>query len=331
MKKPLVSIITPCYNGEKYISRFLNSVLNQTYEHMELILINDGSNDKTEEVALSYSEAFKEKGISFHYIFQQNKGQAAAVNAGLRIFKGSYLTWPDSDDVLLPDNIYKKVEFLEKNKEYGLVLCQIQAINEETGVKEWRYQRLYPEINNLFYDLIIEHNVCFAPGGYMVRADAFFQVIPGRQIYESRIGQNWQLLLPITYKFKYGYINEILYEYYVRNESHSRQEKIEQEIINKTYRHEETLLHILNEMKIKDYDHLEGVVIEKYIRKRLYIAYDNHNLINMRKEFRDLREMGLVQFKDYFYHFLAKHNMLEKVRGSFVMRVIRHLVRGRRL
>ena len=50
MEKPLVSLVTPCFNGEKYIKRFLNSILNQTYCNIEVILINDGSNDRTEEI-----------------------------------------------------------------------------------------------------------------------------------------------------------------------------------------------------------------------------------------------------------------------------------------
>ena len=61
--KPLVSVITPCYNGEKFLHRFLDSVLNQTYTNVEFIFINDGSFDKTEEIVFSYKERLKSKGI----------------------------------------------------------------------------------------------------------------------------------------------------------------------------------------------------------------------------------------------------------------------------
>lgn len=60
--KPLVSIITPCYNGEQYIDAYFQSILAQTYTRLELIFVNDGSTDKTEEVALSYREQLEQKG-----------------------------------------------------------------------------------------------------------------------------------------------------------------------------------------------------------------------------------------------------------------------------
>lgn len=68
MKKK-VSIITPCYNGEKYIRRYLESILKQTYTNIELIFINDGSNDNTEEIVMSFKEEFERKKIEFIYIY----------------------------------------------------------------------------------------------------------------------------------------------------------------------------------------------------------------------------------------------------------------------
>lgn len=105
MQKGLVSIITPCYNGEKFVSRFLDSVLDQSYTNIELIVINDGSTDQTEQILKSYEIKFKEKGIKFIHLFQSNGGQSSAINKGLEIFSGEYLTWPDSDDILTPDAI----------------------------------------------------------------------------------------------------------------------------------------------------------------------------------------------------------------------------------
>ena len=65
---PLVSIITPCYNGEKFLERFLDSVLNQTYENIELILVNDGSTDKTDDIANKYKNKFDERDYAYIYI-----------------------------------------------------------------------------------------------------------------------------------------------------------------------------------------------------------------------------------------------------------------------
>ena len=111
MNSSLVSIVTPCYNGEKYLSRFLESILNQTYSEIELILINDGSNDGTERIVQGYRQSFSAKGIRFLYEYQKNQGQAAALNRGLKLFTGEYITWLDSDDEIMPDFIKKKVDF----------------------------------------------------------------------------------------------------------------------------------------------------------------------------------------------------------------------------
>ena len=75
---PLVTILTPAYNEEKNIDRFLESVFNQTYNNIELILINDGSTDNTERVFYSYKGKLEEKGIKIKYFYQDNSGQAAA-------------------------------------------------------------------------------------------------------------------------------------------------------------------------------------------------------------------------------------------------------------
>lgn len=114
MNRPLVSILTPCYNGESFLKRYFESILNQTYSNLELIFINDGSIDRTEEIALSYRSQLEEKGIRYIYERQENAGQAAALNRGLKLFTGEYLTWPDSDDVMTADCIEKKSGFWSK-------------------------------------------------------------------------------------------------------------------------------------------------------------------------------------------------------------------------
>ena len=126
----LVSVISPCYNGEKYLKHFLESLLEQTYSNVEFIIVNDGSNDNSEKIILSYKDKIEKKGWTFKYIFQENKGQAAAINRGLSIFKGKYLMWVDSDDILKKDNIKHKVDFLNKNPGCGMVICETEVVNE---------------------------------------------------------------------------------------------------------------------------------------------------------------------------------------------------------
>lgn len=222
--KPLVSIITPCYNGELFVGRYLDSVLAQTYPNIEMIIINDGSTDGTDEIILSYKERFEEKGYTFIYLKQENGGQSAAINYGLKFFTGDYLTWPDSDDLLVPESIVKKVDYMERHPDKGIVICRTSVVSENAEKQITVYSRKKTNGNdNLFEDLILDNNVYYSPGGYFVRSSMFRDSMPNpiKIATPREIGQNFQLLLPIAYKYPCGYIDDVLYVYMVRGDSHS--------------------------------------------------------------------------------------------------------------
>ena len=93
MSVKLVSIIIPTYNTEMYISSCINSVLNQSYPNIEIIIINDGSTDNTEK------EILKFKDSRIHYIKQKNQGVSVARNTALKIINGDYFCFLDADDL----------------------------------------------------------------------------------------------------------------------------------------------------------------------------------------------------------------------------------------
>lgn len=300
MKKK-VSIITPCLNGEKFVKRYLDSILNQTYKNIELIFINDGSTDKTEEIVKSYINKFEQNGMKLVYIYQRNAGQAAALNKGLKLFSGEYLTWPDSDDFLLYDSIEKKVSFLEENKQYGLVRTDAYLLNEESiekpvefasGKKSNRFNK------NIFEDIITENSYIF-DGCYMIRTSAFLDVNASREIYDSRAGQNWQMLLPITYKYKCGYIDEPLYNYVIRSDSHFQSdENINLETYLKKYsKHEDILRNIINSMEV-DKKFYNDLITEKYARRKLGLAVRYKDKKLLVQQYNVLKSMGHLNKKD---------------------------------
>lgn len=110
-EKPLVSIIVSCYNGEKYISETLTSLINQTYSKIEVIVVDDGSTDESEKIIKS----FKDPRIKYYY--QKNKGQSAALNAGFRRSSGSLIKFYDADDILDMNVILGQVEALQESAE----------------------------------------------------------------------------------------------------------------------------------------------------------------------------------------------------------------------
>lgn len=112
----LVSVAVCCYNSEKHLDQMIQSVLNQTYKEWELILVNDGSTDRTEEIVQSYIHA----GYPIIYHHQLNKGLGAARNECVRLANGDYIALIDHDDLCLPNRLEEQVALAESHPEVGL-------------------------------------------------------------------------------------------------------------------------------------------------------------------------------------------------------------------
>lgn len=127
MEKPLVSVIMPVYNGEKYIHTALESILSQTYQNLELILIDDCGTDHSMDIVGNYAR--KDDRIR---IFRnpQNRGIAYSRNVGLDNAKGKYIAIMDDDDYAFDCRLEKQVYFLENNPAYDVVGGKVQLIDE---------------------------------------------------------------------------------------------------------------------------------------------------------------------------------------------------------
>jgi teichuronic acid biosynthesis glycosyltransferase TuaG len=110
-KYPLVSIITPCYNSARFIDKTIESVLAQTYQTWEMIIIDDCSSDESYKIALKY--AAKDSRIKVH-IMEHNSGAAACRNKAIELSKGEYVAFIDSDDLWLPEKLEKQLNFMVK-------------------------------------------------------------------------------------------------------------------------------------------------------------------------------------------------------------------------
>ena len=127
-KTPLVSIITPSYNQAPYLEETINSVLNQTNPHIEYILIDGGSSDRSVELIKKYS-----KRIS-HWVSEKDHGQTDAINKGFALARGEILAWINSDDTLLPHAVEEAVQFLQDHPEIGLVYGDANFIDENSRI-----------------------------------------------------------------------------------------------------------------------------------------------------------------------------------------------------
>lgn len=143
-----VSIIIPCYNHAVFIEETLQSALNSTYSNIEIIIINDGSTDNTEEIALKFAEKYP----NIHYVHQNNKGPAAARNNGISRAKGKYILPLDADDLISKEYIENAVAVLDSRDEVALVYCQAEFFGEKQG--KWNlpdFSRKYLARDNMIF------------------------------------------------------------------------------------------------------------------------------------------------------------------------------------
>ena len=187
----LVSIITPCYDSDKYINKLLDSVLIQNYPNVEMIVVDDGSNDESAKIIKSYINKFKDRKYSLFYIYQNNKGQSSAVNKALKLVKGDYLVWPDADDYYADrEAISEMVKVLDdSNETVSMVRVQYNVL-DESGCKighlgaseETKYK------TDLFEDAVFGSNgFWYPPGGVMAKMSKIDELIPNREIYTEKI------------------------------------------------------------------------------------------------------------------------------------------------
>lgn len=130
----LVSIIVPCYNQGEYLAETLDSVLAQTYQNWECIIINDGSTDYSEQIAQTYCN----KDSRIHYYNQDNQGLSMARNNGIRHCHGDYILPLDADDIIYPEYIALAVAVLDERSEIKIVYCRAEFFGARTG--EWKLQ-----------------------------------------------------------------------------------------------------------------------------------------------------------------------------------------------
>lgn len=159
---PKISVIMPVYNGEKYISQAIESVLNQTFKDFELIIINDGSADRSEEIIKSYSDP------RIVYLNNDgNKGLAYTRNRGIEVSRGEYFAWLDCDDIALPERLQTQFDFMEANLDYGLCCTNMSYINMEGEI----VQDLVYEINKVPKEWLLIWGNPIAQSSVMIRRE----------------------------------------------------------------------------------------------------------------------------------------------------------------
>lgn len=259
-RKGLVSLLTPCYNGEKFIQRLLDSVLSQDYPDIEMVVVDDGSTDRTAGLVNSYIQRFQKRGYSLRCISKSNGGQASAINVGLPLLQGEFIAWPDSDDYYSsPHSVSSFVSgFKQSDDSVGIVRSNGINLDDLTG------KIIKPDdINSYHEGYVFEDLLCgtypLTPISYMVRASSLDKAIENRHIYNGQHPQNIQLFAPISYLFKVKNITPGLVTIVIRQDSDSHSDKnIEDQLSTvdswiDIFNHTIDSMNMISEDKRKDY------------------------------------------------------------------------------
>lgn len=205
MNKPqagLVSIVMPVYNGEQYLRQSIDSVLAQIYPHWELVVVDDGSNDSTADIVQSYTDT------RVRYTYQRNQGQASALNRGLELAQGEFITTLDADDWLAPDSLEERVACLSAHSEFGVAYGDGNYCNA-AGEAVLRFTEHMPSgEQGDVYDTLIVSPFYGTGAAVLVRR----QVIDNFQIYyDEAIAwcQDWDFYIRLAEKTQFGFVPSV--------------------------------------------------------------------------------------------------------------------------
>ncbi len=162
---PIVSIIIPCYNQAHFLAETIGSVFKSTYPNLEIIIVNDGSTDNTQEIA----EGFTENHRNIYLLNQKNFGVTHARNAGIEFSRGKYILPLDGDDLISPKYVRDAVEILERRPEVKVVYCEAVKFDGKTQ-KPWNLKpfslNALARDNMIFVSGVFRKSDCLAAGGY---------------------------------------------------------------------------------------------------------------------------------------------------------------------
>lgn len=204
---PKVSVVITCYNYGRYIDFCLRSVLSQTYNNYEILVIDDGSTDNTRDCMLRYSDF-----PNIKYVYQENKGQAKAKNNGIQHATGEYIAFLDADDLWVKDKLEKQIRLFE-NSRVGVVYSRAYHI-DDIGLRLRRdplIKYLTPRSGKVTNWLFLDNFVYFSSS--IVRNQCFEDF--GVFDESLQMGIDWDLWLRVSTKYDFDFVDEELLGYRV--------------------------------------------------------------------------------------------------------------------
>lgn len=226
VENPMISIIVPIYNVEKYLRACIDSILTQTYKNLEIILVDDGSSDECGNIC----DEYKEKDHRIIVIHQKNKGLSGARNAGIDIAQGQYIGFIDSDDTIEPEMFEILMKNMKKNGA-RISICGRKIVDEVGNIIEPKYIRKKEMVLD-GKSAIIEMNSHMSFD--MSACDKLYDISIWEDIRypEGKLSEDFFVIFRLLDKAqKIVWTPQTLYRYFQRNNSISRSSVIKQDFI----------------------------------------------------------------------------------------------------
>ncbi len=260
IKNNLVSVLIPAYNHENYIQETIESIINQTYPNIELIILDDGSKDKTWEKITELKPKCENRFVKIHFETKQNEGTCMTLNKLLKLSSGEFVYIIASDDLAKPQAIEKEVKFLQDNPDYALAVGDNEYV-DSMGKQIFRTQKAFTSnIKNAKYKTVKEflssklkidflsddfgsyktlYKENYIPNGYLIRKNIFETI--GNFTKNAPLEDFWLMLQISKYK-KMKYIDEILFSYRIHDANTIGNSTRMRELTTQTRNYEQKLL-----------------------------------------------------------------------------------------
>ena len=214
-KSPLVSIVIPCYNHEAFVQESIQSVIDQTYKNIELIIIDDGSKDSSIVKIEEMLEQCRDRFTRFEFRHRPNIGLSATLNEALKWCQGEYYAAIASDDIILPKKTEIQVKFLNKHKKVVAVFGGIQIIDSNNQVISTKLgkNKSYP------FNKIIMHKFDLAALTQMIRLESIKNV---GGYNDNMLIEDWYMWLKLSEIGKIYHIKKLLASYRVHDNNFSK-------------------------------------------------------------------------------------------------------------
>ncbi len=206
---PLISVIIPAYNSEKDIADAVRSALGQTYQPIEVIVVDDGSTDLT-------AEKVKDFGERVALIRKPNGGPASARNAGLKAAQGEFVAFLDADDIWLPRKLEKQAAIMRRDPRAGLVACGEMIVDHNGLVQGQLVLKNYTNKEKFIREML-QGNIVGGGSASLVRRECFEKLGPFDEALRGT--EDWDMWLRIGLNYEVRFVEECLYEAWLKPNS----------------------------------------------------------------------------------------------------------------